>query len=238
MSRARHPPRGDGTWLLTCEHAGTAIPRSYRALGLERRQILDHIGWDIGARAVQRELAGLLGAPHAASRWSRLLVDCNRAIDDPTLIVRVSDGVVVPGNARVSEAERRRRVRDYYAPYHRAVDRMVERAKRRGGLVRLLSLHSFTPEMNGRERRLDIGVLFDEHEPLARRLGRALRRRGWRVRYNEPYSGRAGLIYSARRHGNAHDIEYVELEINNRLIREPSGQRRLAREVAAALREV
>lgn len=186
---------------------------------------------------MQREIARRLRVPYVASRWSRLLVDCNRATEDATLIVSASDGVVVPANARISAAERRRRVHDYYEPYHAAVDRMIRRARRSAGErpVRLLSLHSFTPVLAGSERRFEIGVLFDEHERLARRLGRALERHGYRVRYNEPYSGRAGLIYSARRHGNAHAIDYVELEINNCLIRAPAGQRRLGRDVAAAI---
>ena len=223
--------------MLPCEHARAALPREYRSLGLRRADIREHIGWDIGAYEVQREVARRLPAPFVASRWSRLLVDCNRGGDDATLIVRSSDGVVVPANARVSAAERRRRLRDYYEPYHRAVDRMIRRARRAAGErpVRLLSLHSFTPVLAGSERRFEIGVLFDEHEELARELGSALKRIGYRVRYNEPYSGRAGLIYSARRHGNAHAIDYVELEINNRLIRTPVGQRRLGRDVAAAI---
>lgn len=231
-------------WLLTCEHARSAIPRSYRSLGLRREHVLDHIGWDIGAHAVQRDVAARLGAPWVASRWSRLLIDCNRGPEDATLIVNVSDGIAVPGNARVSDAERRRRLREYYEPYHSAVATMIRRAcaardrDEAGSEVKLLSLHSFTPVFGGEERKVEIGVLFDEHEPLARRLGRALRRRGFGVRYNEPYSGRAGLIYSARKHGNAHGIEYVELEINNGLIRTPAGQRRLGREIAASLVEI
>jgi predicted N-formylglutamate amidohydrolase len=232
---------GAPRWVITCEHARPSIPRAYGSLGLRRHELLDHIGWDIGAHAVQREVARRLGAPYVASRWSRLLVDCNRAPEDATLILAASDGVRVPGNARVSAAERRRRLGAYYEPYHEAVDRMIRRAGRAAAgraPVRLLSLHSFTPVFAGSERRMDIGVLFDEHEALARRLGRALARRGYRVRYNEPYSGRAGLIYSARRHGNAHAIDYVELEINNRLIRTPQGQRRLGRDVAAAITEI
>jgi predicted N-formylglutamate amidohydrolase len=235
--------RSGGTparWILTCEHARFSLPREYRSLGLRRAEIQDHIGWDIGAHAVQREVARLLGAPYIASRWSRLLVDCNRGADEATLIVSTSDGVGVPGNAGVSAAERRRRLRDYYEPYHAAVDTMIRRARATatGGPVRLLSLHSFTPVFAGNERHFEIGVLFDEHEDLARRLGGTLRRRGYRVRYNEPYSGRDGLIYSARRHGRTHDIDYVELEINNRLIRSAAGQRRLGRDVAAALSDV
>jgi len=225
------------------------VPLAYRSLGLERHQLRDHIGWDIGARQVQREVARRLGAPQVASRWSRLLVDCNRAPEDPSLILAVSDGVRVPGNGRVSRAERARRLERYHAPYHAAVDRTVERAlaaaRKRGraqGMpvpeVRILALHSFTPVMAGVTRRLDVGVLYDAHPELARGLGRALGELGYRVRYNQPYSGLAGLIYSARRHGTRHRVPYVELEINNGLIRTPEGAARLGRDVARALRRL
>jgi len=229
------PPRVD--WLLSCEHASASVPRAYRGLGVSRAERLDHIGWDVGARDVQREVARRLGVPAVASRWSRLLIDCNRDLDDASLIVTSSDGVVVPGNAHLSRAERARRIALYYAPYHAAVDRMVARAKRRNPdtAVQLLALHTFTPVMNGVTRALDIGVLYDAYPVLARRLGRALAALGYRVRYNEPYSGLAGLIYSARRHGEAHDVAYVELEINNALLRTPAGVTRLGRDVARAL---
>ncbi len=221
MSAARRARPQGVVWVLTCEHASHAVPRAYRGLGVPRAALRDHIGWDIGAREVQREVARRLGAPCVASRWSRLLIDCNRDLDDPSLIVATSDGVVVPGNARVDAAERRRRIALYHEPYHAAVDRMIARAKRRhpDAAVQILALHTFTPVLNGVARPFDIGVLFDAYPVLARRLGRALARRGYRVRYNEPYSGLAGLIYSARRHGVAHDAAYVELEINNALVR-------------------
>jgi len=214
------------------------VPRPYRALGLPRRSLQDHIGWDIGAHALQRDVAGRLGAPWVASRWSRLVVDCNRDVRDPSLILGVSDGIPVPGNARVSAAERRRRIAAFYEPYHAAVERMLARAANRPGAARprLLALHSFTPEMNGVRRDFDVGVLFDAYPRLAHRLGSALRRAGYRVRYNEPYSGLAGLIYSARRHATAAGIEYVELEVNNALLREAAAISRLGRDVAAALR--
>jgi len=192
------------------------------------------------AHALQRAIARRLDAPWVASRWSRLLVDCNRDPRDPSLILPVSDGVAVPGNARVSAAERRRRLAAYYEPYHAAIERTVDRARRRrpDARHRLLALHSFTPVMAGVERKLDIGVLFDAYPALARRLGRTLAAHGYRVRYNQPYSGFDGLIYSARRHGRAAGIEYVELEVNNALLREPRSIERIGRDIARALRSL
>lgn len=222
-------------WVVTCEHASCALPREYRGLGLPRSAIVDHIGWDPGARALQREVGRRLGAACVASRWSRLLVDCNRAPDSASLILARSDGVAVPGNRGLSRAERRRRIDLYHRPYHEAVTRAVDRALRRDPGARLLSLHSFTPVLAGEVRRLDVGVLFDEHPALARQLGRAIAAMGYRVRYNEPYSGLAGLIYSARRHGLAAGIEYVELEVNNALLRSPRAVARVGRDVARAI---
>lgn len=227
--------RDGRAWVLTCEHASCAVPRRYSALGLPRAALVDHIGWDPGARALQRVVGRELGAACVASRWSRLLVDCNRAPDSPSLILACSDGVDVPGNRRVSAAERRRRIELFHRPYHEAVERAVARAVRRDPGARLLSLHSFTPVLGGVRRKLDVGVLFDEHPRLARRLGRELRRSGYRVRYNEPYSGLAGLIYSARRHGLAAGIEYVELEVNNALLRDPRDVERIGRDVSRAV---
>jgi len=241
VSPAKRAARaGRVAWVLTCEHASCAVPRDYRGLGVPRAAIRDHVGWDIGAHGVQLEVVRRLRVPHAASRWSRLLIDCNRDLDDESLIVAVSDGVVVPANERLSAAERRRRIALAHTPYHTAVDRMLLRAKRRNpdAAVQILALHSFTSVLNGVRRPFDIGVLFDAYPVLARQLGRALARQGYRVRYNEPYSGLAGLIYSARRHGDAHDVAYVELEINNALLRSSANVARMGRDVARALAEL
>lgn len=220
-------------WVLTCEHASKRIPRSYRSLGLTRSQLADHIGWDIGAREIQKVLARDLPATAVYSSVSRLLVDPNRDPEESSLIPEQSDGVLVPGNTFLTKAERAARLAQWHAPYHARVDTVLERAGRKyPGRVRLLSIHSFTPVMNDRQRNFDIGVLFDAHVPLARAFGLALKRLGLRVRYNKPYSGYEGLIYAAKRHGESHRVPYVELEINNALIRDDEGVGR----VAAALR--
>ncbi|HAC80389.1 MAG: N-formylglutamate amidohydrolase [Candidatus Binatia bacterium] len=226
-------------WVLTCEHASKRIPRGYRSLGLAREQIADHIGWDIGAREVQKVLARDLPASAIYSSVSRLLVDPNRHPGESSLIPAESDQVLIPGNQRLTPVERRLRLSRWHAPYHARIDASLGQACRKfPGGVRLLSIHSFTPVMDGHARNFDIGVLFDAHVPLARAFGRALKRLGLRVRYNEPYSGYDGLIYAAKRHGEAHQVPYVELEINNALIREDRGVRRIAALLRKALLEI
>jgi len=208
-------PSGAAPLVLTCEHASCAVPVEYDNLGLDEEDLREHIGWDIGARDVTKALARQFDASAVLAGVSRLVIDCNRDLGDHDLIVTESHGVTVPGNASIDAVERERRIRDFYAPYHAAIDAVLSQQPN----AFLLSVHSFTPQLNGRERRFDVGVLFDAFGAEAEQLGEALSRDGLRVRYNEPYSGLDGLIFSARTHGMRHAIRYLELEINNRLLR-------------------
>ncbi len=218
--------------VLTCEHASCAIPLEYDALGLGHDEIADHIGWDIGAADLTATLAASLDAAAVFSSVSRLLIDCNRSLLDHDLIVEHTHGVHVPGNQRLDADERARRLRDYYDPYHVAIDALLQRH----GAANLLSVHSFTPELNGRERRFDVGVLYDEYERDARHVGEHIAESGLRVRYNQPYSGLDGLIYSARTHGANHARRYIELEVNNVLLRDTASINRIAAIVLPAVR--
>jgi predicted N-formylglutamate amidohydrolase len=224
-------PKGDAPLVLTCEHASHLVPVEYDDLGLDAEQLTDHIGWDIGARDVTEALAHHFDAAAVLAGVSRLLIDCNRELTDHDLIVAESHGMRIPGNAWVDGDERLRRIRDFYEPYHAAIDNVLER--RRNPL--LLSMHSFTPSLNGRERRFDIGVLFDTCAAEAEAVAAVLASDGLRVRHNEPYSALDGLIFSARTHGVRFGLRYLELEINNRLLHEPGNIARIAAAVARAV---
>jgi predicted N-formylglutamate amidohydrolase len=201
--------------VLTCEHASAAVPGEYADLGLTPAQLTDHVGWDIGAAAVTAELSSRLGAPAVLSLVSRLLVDCNRDLGDADLMPHESHGVRIPGNAAIGAAERERRLVSFYEPYHAAIGgELLEHPD-----ALLLSVHSFAPELNGRARPFDLGVLFDDFDDLAHTFARQLMAAGFAVRLNEPYSALDGLIFSARSHGRRHGVRYLELEINNRLLR-------------------
>jgi predicted N-formylglutamate amidohydrolase len=224
-------PRGSAPLLLTCEHASFALPERYAGLGLDAEQLRDHIGWDIGAAAVVEKLSDGLAVPAVLSAVSRLLVDCNRDECAEDLMPQQSHGIVVPGNQNIDAEERETRLRQHYEPFHDAVDRRLYES----GAWLLLSVHSFTPVLNGSERGFDIGVLFDDHAETAEQLAELLRRGGMSVRMNEPYSGLEGLIFSANRHGRRHSRRYVEIEINNRLLRNPADINRLSRLIERAV---
>ncbi len=184
--------RADAGALVICDHASNAFPPGYGALGMPREAVERHIAYDIGAAWLSRRLAQRLQAPAVLSTFSRLLIDPNRGDDDPTLVMRYSDGAIVPGNARIdgSEIERRRRL--YWAPYRDAVDAEVEAMLASGEPPAILSVHSFTPIWRGQSRPWKVGVLWDADPRLPHALLGALAGYGLEpeeIGDNEPYDG-------------------------------------------------
>ena len=183
----------DSGVLVVCDHAANALPRRYGDLGVSREALERHIAYDIGAAWLTRRLASRLGAPAVLSTFSRLLIDANRGGDDPTLVMRVSDGDLVPGNARIDAAEIVRRRDLYWAPYRSAIAATVEKMLASGEPPAILSIHSFTPHWRGRARPWKVGVLWDSDPrlsaPLIRALGAEPDIGPDAVGDNEPYEG-------------------------------------------------
>ncbi len=183
----------DAGVLLICDHASNALPPGYGTLGLPPEALGRHIAYDIGAAALTRALARLLDAPAVLSTFSRLLIDPNRGADDPTLVMRYSDGAIVPGNARVDDAETALRRARYWAPYRETVDATVAAMLATGEPPALVSIHSFTPVWRGAARRWKIGVLWDLDDRLPGPLLKALNGEddlhAHGIGDNEPYDG-------------------------------------------------
>jgi predicted N-formylglutamate amidohydrolase len=175
--------------ILFCDHASNAMPRDYGDLGLKRESLERHIAYDIGAEFVTQRLAALLDAGAALAGFSRLLIDPNRGEDDPTLVMRISDGAVIPGNASIGPDEIAARVEKFWRPYRRACIELVEAALASNQIPVLLGIHSFTPSFRGDERPWSCGVLWDRDARLARPLIEKLRAEGVCVGDNEPYDG-------------------------------------------------
>ena len=175
--------------LLLCDHASNALPPAYGDLGLSAEALRRHIAWDPGAAAVTRRLAALTGAPAALALFSRLLIDPNRGEDDPTLVMRLSDGAAIPGNAKIDAAEISRRIETYWRPYRRACAGLVDAVVARDLTPTLLAIHSFTPRFQGRDRPWQVGILWDKDPRLALPLIEALTAEGLHVGDNEPYGG-------------------------------------------------
>ena len=207
-----------GGLVIVCDHADNRLPAEYGDLGLPAAEFTRHIAYDPGAAAVARDLAERLGAPAVLSTFSRLLIDANRGEDDPTLIMRLSDGTVVPGNAAVDAAERARRIARYHAPFHHAIDAAIGKADAAGRTPALVSIHSFTPVWRGVLRPWHAGILWDADPRLAEPLVAALRADATLVvGDNEPYSGvlAEGTMH---RHGTKRGLAHALIEIRQDLI--------------------
>ncbi len=209
--------------LLVCDHAANRLPPEYGGLGLPAGEFSRHIAYDPGAAAVTRALAARLGAPAVLSTFSRLLIDANRGADDPTLIMRLSDGAVVPGNVAVDATERARRIARFHAPYHAAIDAALTRAIATGRIPAIVSMHSFTPVWRGNTRPWHAGILWDRDPRLAMPLIEALRADPMLVvGDNEPYAG-ALFNDTMHRHGTERGLAHALIEIRQDLIADEAG---------------
>jgi predicted N-formylglutamate amidohydrolase len=209
-----------GPLLFVCDHASNALPKAYETLGLEAGDFAAHIAVDIGAATVTRALARAFGAPAVLSRWSRLLIDLNRGPDDPTLVMKLSDGRIIPGNRNADTREIAHRLAEFHAPHHAAIEAKIAAAREAGHVPVILSMHSFTPVWKGVKRPWEVGVLWDRDARVAVPLMARLTQAGFAVGDNEPYDGELenDCMYQ---HGTMHGLPHVLIEMRQDLIATP-----------------
>ncbi|HEY5338559.1 MAG TPA: DUF1244 domain-containing protein [Rhizomicrobium sp.] len=221
------PAARGGDILFLCDHASNAMPEAYGNLGLEEGAFAAHIASDIGAATVTRALAAAYGATAILARWSRLLIDLNRGADDPTLVMKLSDGRIIPGNRDAGDEEVAHRLAQFYRPYHAAITSEIAAMREMGTVPILISMHSFTPVWKGSKRPWDIGVLWDRDGRLAFPLMAALQRAGFVVGDNEPYRGEleGDCMYV---HGSLTGLPHVLIEMRQDLVATPDAAEKFA----------
>lgn len=227
----------DSPWLIACDHASNRVPPEIAggSLGLPDSEMSRHIAYDVGAAGVTRHLADILGAPAILGRFSRLVIDPNRGEDDPTLIMKLYDGTIVPGNRHIDEVERQRRLEAYYRPYHAAY---AELAARRPDTI-IVAVHSFTPRLHGRAPRpWHVGILRAEWDQrLSRPLLDILRAEDdLCVGENQPYPGHLPGD-AVDRHALTPGRPNALIELRHDLITDPVGQHAWAERLAPMLEE-
>jgi predicted N-formylglutamate amidohydrolase len=233
-------PEGRSPFLLVCDHASNRIPERYGNLGLSLAQRLEHIAWDPGALSVCQALVDLLDAPLVHSTVSRLIIDCNRETDSPELIRTLSEDTEISANVAVSAEERARRIGDYHAPFHLAIERLLDQRAERGLPTVLVCMHSFTPIYLGVPRPWPIGLIHGRDTGYTQKLFDALKAEdpaldlGW----NQPYAALNGVTLTLEKHGDGRGLDATMIEIRNTEILEPAGvafwAARLARCLTAA----
>lgn len=227
-------------WLITCDHATNRVPDwiGGGSLGIDGADMARHIAYDVGAAGLAEKLADILDAPAIFSDFSRLVIDPNRGEDDPTLLMRLYDGTVIPANKQAGAQERERRLTELHRPYHAALERIAAQHPDRC----ICAVHSFTPQLRGRPTRpWHVGILYSHmDERLGPPMVRACREQGWITGDNQPYLGHLDGD-SIDRHALQHGRPNLLIEVRNDLIATTQGQsewaEKLAPVVSAVLQE-
>ncbi len=216
-------PEATAPILLVCDHASLRFPASLGTMGLDPAARRCHLALDIGVGSLTERLAGSLGVTAVLCQYSRLIVDCNRQLMDPGAFLEFGDGVVITGNRNLHQAEKDARANEIYWPYHNAIDGQIERLQSKNISPVLISLHSFTPVLNGESRTWEMGVLWDTDRITAEIFVHDLREVGYLVGDNEPYSGKALQDFTIDHHAEKIGLPHVGIEIRQDLIHHDDG---------------
>ncbi|MCH8136339.1 MAG: N-formylglutamate amidohydrolase [Proteobacteria bacterium] len=224
--------------LLVCDHASRRFPKALGGMGLDPFARRCHLAWDIGAGPLTECLAASLGVTAVLAQYSRLVVDCNRDLFDPGAFLEFGDGVVIPGNRHLNQAQKDQRASELYWPYHDAIDVELKRLAAYDCPTGFFAIHSFTPVMNGISRDVEIGILWDADRSTAEILIEGFRKAGFKVGDNEPYSGKAPQDFTIDHHAEDADLPHVGIEIRQDLIDGDTGVQAIASVLHAIIKPI
>lgn len=224
---------GRSPYVLICEHASHLLPKRLGTLGLPEAELTSHIAWDIGAENVARLLSRLIDAPLVLQRYSRLAYDCNRPPESPDSVPELSELTAIPGNRRLSVADRLARAREIYRPFHDGVSLLLDKRAAAGIRSLVVSIHSFTPVYKGKSRSVELGILHDRDTSLSSKLIK--RFPNIDARLNEPYGPKDGVLHTLNMHGFARGLQHAMIEIRNDLVSSERGQDEWAQRLSVPL---
>jgi predicted N-formylglutamate amidohydrolase len=214
----------DKGMVILGDHAMNKLPDQYGRLGLPETAFARHIAYDIGVESLCRMLAEQLGVPAVLGGFCRLLIDPNRGEDDPTLVMKISDGAIIPGNHPISDDEWNHRIETFHRPYHHTVAETIsDVAETTGKAPLVLSIHSFTPSWKGVPRPWHASVLWDtDHRAVAPLLAMLREDNNLVIGDNEPYDGalKGDTLY---RHCMVAGMPHALLEVRQDLIGDADG---------------
>jgi len=201
--------------LLTCEHAGNQVPECYNEVFSDIREVLaSHRGYDPGALEIARFLATEFNAPLFICETTRLLIEPNRSLDNNQLYSEYSQKLIETDHEQILER--------YYYPHRNGVEDVITKVSKP---VLHLSIHTFTPVLNGNTRAVDIGLLFDPHRrseaDFCREFmdGLELMLPYLTIKFNEPYKGTDdGFTTHLRTKFDDKDYLGIEIEVNQKYI--------------------
>ena len=199
--------------LIIADHASNYIPKKYNNLGLKQKDIFSHKAYDQGVRDLAINLSNKLNSHLVLGDYSRLLIDYNRDLDDPTLIPVISDRKLILGNQKITKKEKIYRINKMYIPYHKKINKIILEEK----INMIISLHSFNPIFKGKVRNLNYGILSNRDRRLSDLILNELKNQKNIVGDNEPYKGSliGDTLY---KHALKRGIHHSLIEIRNDLL--------------------
>ena len=225
-------------YLVICDHSSNNIPSEYNNLGVSKKDLESHRAYDLGASDVAFELSKLLDCSLVMANFSRLLIDPNRGKDDPTLIPKLSEGKIIKGNMNISihknDKEKNKRILQFYTPYHKQINSFIINSLDNRKIPKILSIHSFTPVWKGKEREIDVGILWDRDDRLSKIFLNSLK--NIKLGNNEPYSGRLknDTLY---KHATSKGIPNVLIEFRQDLLKKRNDRLQWAKKIHNVLKE-
>jgi predicted N-formylglutamate amidohydrolase len=226
LLRADDPPvflienaDGRSPCVLTCDHAGRAIPHQLAGLSLSPHELSTHVAWDLGVADLGRRLSARLDAFLIMHNYSRLVIDANRPPSAADSIPTLSERIRIAANEGLSCGAARQRFEELFQPYHRRLRDELDARDARACPSVLVALHSFTPVYMDEARRWHVGVLYGRDVRLGRLVLEGLRSDGTLiVGDNQPYSVSDASDYTIIVHGEQRGIPHVELEVRQDLL--------------------
>ncbi|MBT8141225.1 MAG: N-formylglutamate amidohydrolase [Gammaproteobacteria bacterium] len=211
--------------VLCCEHASNKIPEQLNNLGLGEDFLETHIALDIGAGELCKRVASQLGATAVYCNYSRLVVDCNRNLKDPTAFIPVSDHIIIPGNQNLDQNSQQQRADAIYHPYHAKMAEELAKHVHDGKTPVLIAIHSFTPSLiDQAPRPWHVGILWDKDPRIPEMLLSELQaEEGIIVGDNQPYSGKHFADYSMDHHAEKQGFAHVCIEVRQDLLQTEEG---------------
>ena len=210
--------------LIIADHASNYLPKENNKLGITNAFLNQHIAFDIGVKELSLDLSYRLNCNVVQGKYSRLLIDLNRDLDDPTVIPEIVDRKIIPGNIGLSKSELRLRVKKIYNKYHHEIDQTIKNKK----VKVILSLHSFNPIFKNKRRFLEFGILSNEDKNLSSIIIDQLKLQKLNVGDNKPYRGNL-IGDSMYRHGLKNKLPHALIEVRNDLLSNPTKIKRVSR---------
>ena len=220
---------GSAPVLVTCDHASNHIPDSLKNLGLGDGELDRHIAYDIGALDLSRMLADKLNAPLIHSGYSRLVIDLNRHLDDPSSIPIVSEGTEIPGNHPLTQTQKQIRINELFWPYHDKFSQTLDGFQANGIYPVILAIHTFTPVYHGMKRPWHTGVMWDTDDRMALPFIKNLKQQAdLIVGDNQPYTALDPLGYAFDVHARGRGLPHLFIEVRQDLVSDEVGVMRWA----------